>query len=338
MELKEFIERANTRMLTHPVFDEMTEPEFKEWGRDYLKRESGRIRVAVIWAGCDALGCQDWETAVDLAASVELTHNWTLVEDDWMDRDPERRGEPTLHILRAGEAKGFATVGLADHYGQTIATLITNLLQSASSRLFATTALKLDDPKEAIDYYEAAASQVARGQLLDFSLQEKMLKGDLPTEGQIWEMMLCKTASLFRLCGWLAATVSKKEASEFAELGHLLGRLFQLRDDLNDTVPEIGATGQMGDVLEMKPTLFNVRLLSKLTEQEREEWHKVVISRSEVGALAIVDKMSASGIIATTKMELDVMFEDLKNRLTNLPDSAGKEFLLSQLEVLQIKS
>ena len=39
------------------------------------------------------------EEVLPAAAAVELIHNYTLIHDDIMDNDDERRGKPTVHVV-----------------------------------------------------------------------------------------------------------------------------------------------------------------------------------------------------------------------------------------------
>jgi geranylgeranyl diphosphate synthase type I len=41
----------------------------------------------------------DIEEVLTPAVAVELIHNYTLIHDDIMDNDDERRGKPTVHIV-----------------------------------------------------------------------------------------------------------------------------------------------------------------------------------------------------------------------------------------------
>ena len=90
---------------------------------DYLKRGGKSLRPAVVMFCAGALGGdEDW--AIPAAAAVEVTHNWTLIHDDIIDRDQLRRGKPTTHnaLSEAGRDE-LALTDAADHYGVSLAIL-----------------------------------------------------------------------------------------------------------------------------------------------------------------------------------------------------------------------
>jgi geranylgeranyl diphosphate synthase type II len=67
----------------------------------FLKLGGKRIRPVLCLMGnelFDAIHEHTW----DLAAAIELFHNFTLIHDDIMDKAPLRRGMPTLHEKYGG--------------------------------------------------------------------------------------------------------------------------------------------------------------------------------------------------------------------------------------------
>jgi len=78
------------------------------------------IRPALVLTAASALGGpKAREAAVRAAAAVELVHNFTLLHDDVMDRDPTRRHRPTAwtvfgdaDAILAGDALQALALGL----------------------------------------------------------------------------------------------------------------------------------------------------------------------------------------------------------------------------------
>jgi len=76
--------------------------------------------------------------ALCAGAAVELYHTYTLVHDDVIDRDPLRRGKPSIHIRM--EEIGRKKYGLneeATHYGLSMAILAGDCLQCWAIELLA---------------------------------------------------------------------------------------------------------------------------------------------------------------------------------------------------------
>lgn len=69
-----------------------------------------RIRPLLVFAVADSLGSKVDDPLIELAASIEMIHNYSLIHDDLpaMDNDQLRRGKPTNHIVYG---EGMAILG-----------------------------------------------------------------------------------------------------------------------------------------------------------------------------------------------------------------------------------
>ncbi|MDA1192331.1 MAG: polyprenyl synthetase family protein, partial [Candidatus Poribacteria bacterium] len=96
----------------------------------YLRAGGKSLRPAVLLFSCGAVG-GDEKAAIPVAAAVEISHTWTLVHDDIIDRDALRRGVPTVHEAfrrRAEDELGYGA-NEAAHYGLSIAILAGDMQQ-----------------------------------------------------------------------------------------------------------------------------------------------------------------------------------------------------------------
>ncbi|HUE26413.1 MAG TPA: polyprenyl synthetase family protein, partial [Solirubrobacteraceae bacterium] len=75
---------------------ESVDPELREPLRWALAGRPKHFRPLTVFACRRAVGEPVDERTVELAFSIELLHNMTLVVDDVLDGSPERRGVPTL--------------------------------------------------------------------------------------------------------------------------------------------------------------------------------------------------------------------------------------------------
>ena len=83
------IQSLNTR-LTNSLFDENNQ--ISDDITDYLASKSKRIRPSLIFLIAKAMDINISEKVYNLAVSVELIHNSTLVHDDILDNAKKRRG------------------------------------------------------------------------------------------------------------------------------------------------------------------------------------------------------------------------------------------------------
>ncbi len=176
------------------------------------KRSRARLALA---AGC-ALGLR-CHTAVDLAVACELLHEASLVHDDIQDRDPTRRGQPTVWALlgedlaiNLGDHLLTSAVDVAAHArapellrGRLVCAFTRHTLEAVRGQFRDNTAA--GDPSFGIEQYEAMA-RAKTGSLLA-----------LPVEGA---MLLAQTPDRQR-------TVAREAMSS-------LGIAYQTQDDLSE--------------------------------------------------------------------------------------------------------
>lgn len=114
---------AERAALLHPFLDAAVPPADAAPGplhaamRHLLFPGGKRLRPGLVFASGEAAGGRA-ESALPVAAAVELIHTYSLVHDDLpcMDDDAERRGRPTVHV-----AFGEATAVLAGDALQALA-------------------------------------------------------------------------------------------------------------------------------------------------------------------------------------------------------------------------
>ncbi|OIK27719.1 family 2 encapsulin nanocompartment cargo protein polyprenyl transferase [Streptomyces malaysiense] len=174
------------------------------------------IRPALVLAAATALGgTAARKAAVPAAAAVELVHNFTLLHDDVMDRDPTRRHRPTAWTV----------------FGDADAILAGDALQALALRLLA------EDP------HPAAASAAARladcvmelcaGQHSDTDLEHRA--PDEVTLDEALAMAEAKTGALLGCAcalGALYAGAGPEEVAALDGFGRQAGLAFQLIDDV----------------------------------------------------------------------------------------------------------
>ncbi|MGV9879812.1 family 2 encapsulin nanocompartment cargo protein polyprenyl transferase [Streptomyces sp. NPDC003006] len=184
------------------------------------------IRPALVLAAVRALGGEP-ATAVRAAAAVELTHNFTLLHDDVMDRDTTRRHRPTAWTV----------------FGDADAILVGDALQALAQRLLA------EDPHPGAP---AASARLARcvvelcaGQHADCALERR--GPDEVTLDECLAMAEAKTGALLGCAcalGALYAGGGPEEVDALDGFGREAGLAFQLIDDVIGIWGDPGHTGK----------------------------------------------------------------------------------------------
>ncbi|WP_407705971.1 family 2 encapsulin nanocompartment cargo protein polyprenyl transferase [Streptomyces yaizuensis] len=172
------------------------------------------VRPALVLAAARALG-GDPLTAVPAAVAVELAHNFTLLHDDVIDRDPTRRHRPTA----------WTVFGVAD------AVIAGDALFALALRILA------EDPHPAsaaaAGRLSACVIELCGGQQADCAFE-----GRGPREvslAECVEMAIAKTGALLGCSCALGALYAGAEPERIAALdtfGREAGLAFQLIDDL----------------------------------------------------------------------------------------------------------
>lgn len=191
------------------------QPEYKKI--KYALSGGKRLRPCLAMLVFNACGGRNHERALEAAAAIELVHSASLVHDDILDHDMQRRGKPATYLKFGVEeaillghkmvSLGFKTV--ANHDMEVIKTFIN------------TWNLALEGEIMDVELSKGRVDWISHGRKLYFDVISK------------------KTASLF--AGSCKVGAQEAEASEdlqnlFWKYGNLVGIAHQLTDDYVELV------------------------------------------------------------------------------------------------------
>ena len=174
------------------------------------------------------------DTTQNAALGLELLHTASLVHDDVVDESDQRRGQPSVNA----------------EYNNNVAVLTGDYILSTALLRVA-----LSNNHEIVQLLAELGRTLAAGEIL----QLQNISNQEISEDVYYQVIEKKTAILFEACcrlGAISVGASQQEIEDSAKLGHCLGMIFQIRDDIFDYYesPEIGKpTGN--DMLEGKLTL-----------------------------------------------------------------------------------
>ncbi|MET8974460.1 family 2 encapsulin nanocompartment cargo protein polyprenyl transferase [Streptomyces sp. NPDC004539] len=185
-------------------------------GRAVTGNAGKAIRPALVLAAAEAVGGARARTAaVRAAAAVELVHNFTLLHDDVMDRDPTRRHRATAwHV-----------------FGDPDAILSGDALQALALRLLAGDTHPAAVP--AVGRLTDCVIELCEGQQVDTALESR----DPRAVGlaEVLRMAEAKTGALLGCAcaiGGLYGGGSAEEVDSLDAFGRQAGLAFQLIDDI----------------------------------------------------------------------------------------------------------
>lgn len=208
------------------------------------------------------------EAALQVGCALECLHSYSLVHDDLpaMDDDDLRRGQPTVHKKYDDATAILAGDGLLTYAFDIITSPETPLPDAAK------VALVLELSRA------AGIGGMAGGQMLDLAAEKQQ-----PDEAGIVLLQAMKTGALLRFACEAGAIIAGRPAEDRDRLrrfGEIIGRAFQVADDLLDITSDAATLGKATgkDAAKGKATLVGL----KGTDWARSELDRLV---SEANAL-----------------------------------------------------
>ena len=203
----------------------------------HLQGGGKRVRAALVLLSASATGAEE-SVGIVGAVAIELVHNYSLIHDDIIDEDRERRHRPTTWVEFG--------IGSAIVAGDALSTLALQVLlaEPTAERVAATVRLA------------TATQAMIAGQAEDMAFEarpevtvEECLRME---EGKTGALLSCAASLGAVLAGAPAATIEA-----LAEFGSHLGAAFQGVDDLLGIWGDPAVTGKPvgSDLLRRKKTL-----------------------------------------------------------------------------------
>jgi octaprenyl-diphosphate synthase len=172
-----------------------------------------RIRPLILILSAECIKSLKVEPEAYLAASaIELLHTESIIHDDIIDEENERRGKPSFHV-KYGYNSSILT-----------ADFVLGVILNISS--------KLKDPR-IINELSNAATKMTEGEMMEIKLGKEM---DI-TEDDYIKVLEFKTASLFEASAKIGAITGggdEDQVHTMTYFGNLLGIAYQIHDDLID--------------------------------------------------------------------------------------------------------
>jgi geranylgeranyl diphosphate synthase type II len=209
----------------------------------------------------------DIKKSIPTAAAMQISEDWILNHDDIEDQSLERRGQPALYKIYGNE--------LAINAGDALHILMWQVLSKNYLILDKNIAQKIQDE------FFLMLNRTILGQTIEIKWTQEN-RFDL-TEEDILLILESKTgyytiAGPMRL-GAILAGASDKKLESIYRFGVLLGRSFQIVDDLLDLTSDFaGQKKQQGnDVFEGKRTIMLIHLLNNVSPNDLSKLKQILL-------------------------------------------------------------
>lgn len=309
----EFLLRFNKpHFPTHPV--SLYEP-----AEYFLKLGGKRIRPVLCLMG-NELFDEIHEHSWNVAAAIELFHNFTLIHDDIMDKAPMRRGMPTLHE-KYGEPNallaGDVTLVVAYDY-------MNKIPESFLHRI--------------IHLFNKTAKEVCEGQQLDMDF-EKMTEVTLNGYLNMIELKTSVLLAASLKMGAIMGGAGGGNQQHIAEFGRNLGLAFQIQDDYLDAFGDPAKFGKQtgGDILANKKTFLYIKAMEVATPVQQQHMKDLL---SYEGADKITQMLSifrSCGVDHEARSLMDFYLEKSYRHLDDIAVLSNRKGPLRELAEFLVK-
>lgn len=226
---------------------------------EYPKRRGKYIRPVLVILTAQALGVPETQV-LQTAAAMQVSEDWLLIHDDFEDDSEFRRGKPALHKL----------------YGANLAVNAGDVLHVIMWKILIDNRGIVGDEKcfQLLNEFYTMLTRTSLGQGVELDLG----RGDVfNLSDQDWFFIADGKTGYYSLAapmrlGAIIAGASSGQLSLLADFGRLLGRCFQLRDDILDLTSDFrGQKGkvQYNDIYEGKRTLILSHLLRTASKSDK---------------------------------------------------------------------
>lgn len=248
------------------------------WGEDVVVRlldySSGgkMIRGALVSLGHELAGGQAPETAIPVAAAMELTQSFLLIHDDIMDHDDQRRGNPAIHTQYSELAWKRGYRGNTQHFGYAMGICAGDIAFSLAGELFDEAEVDSATYRRLMRRFVSEVAMVGVAQMHDVSNGVRL---DPVSEDEIMSLYRYKTGrytfSLPLMLGAITAGIDDDLNNALGEVGEEIGIIFQIKDDEIGIFSSDGHIGKPvgSDISEDKKTVLRARLFALAPESER---------------------------------------------------------------------
>jgi len=231
---------------------------------DYPQRRGKYLRPTLLLLTAQGMGIKK-EKAIATAAAMQISEDWILNHDDIEDNSEYRRGKTTLHKIYGNE--------LAINAGDALHIVMWKILFDNFSTLNKKLAMKI------IEEFYIMLNRTILGQGIELRWTKEK-RYDLSEEDNLL-ILESKTgyytiAGPMRL-GAIIAGASEKQLEIIYRFGVMLGRSFQIIDDLLDLTSDFSGQKKRGnDIYENKITLMLIHLLKRSNEKDRKLVKKIL--------------------------------------------------------------
>ncbi|MDD5766344.1 MAG: polyprenyl synthetase family protein [Candidatus Marinimicrobia bacterium] len=265
-----------------------------------------RMRPILLILVGESLGASR-EKLFPAALAIELLHTFTLVHDDIMDKDTQRRGRPTLHIKWDDNTAILA--------GDALMTLAFRTLMQTKSPAISRMGVE----------FSQAMLEICEGQAMDMEFEKR----SFVDAEEYLQMVGKKTGKLLGLScvlGALIADPASESIADLADFGLKLGQAFQIQDDCLEITSDEQKMGKslFSDIAEGKKTFPVIQVLADLSVEKRDSFLSFLKQNSDDRAI-IRSEFEKRGALEKSLFKVRQLLNEASDLLSKMPINVQTE-------------
>ena len=289
--------------------------------KEFICRDGKRIRPILFCIGYLGFSKKAPPGLYRSALSLELLHDFMLVHDDIIDKSNKRRGKPAMHVLLSNSLSQNKKVKFN---GEDLAIVVGDVMYAMALDAFLAIREKMPRKEEALKKLFLAALYTGSGEFIELLLGIKPI--EKVTQKDIYKIYDYKTANYTfaspLTMGAVLAGAKPHQIEKLHSYGMLLGRAFQIKDDIIGTfgaVKEIGKSN-LTDIKEAKKTLLVWYAFNHANKIDRLMIKRIMENKvtQDTELIKMRSIITDTGALAYAQGQIKYLYAQALNQIQNL--------------------
>jgi geranylgeranyl diphosphate synthase type I len=289
--------------------------------KEFICRDGKRIRPILFCIGYLGFSKKTPPGLYRSALSLELLHDFMLVHDDIIDKSDKRRGKPAMHALLRNSLGQNKKVKFN---GEDLAIVAGDVMYAMALDAFLAVRENMHRKEAALKKLFLAVLYTGSGEFIELLLGIKPI--EKITRQDIYKIYDYKTANYtFASPLSMGATLAGAKPHQIKKLysyGMLLGRAFQIKDDILGTfgtVKEIGKSN-LTDIQEAKRTLLIWYAFNHARKKDRQMIKRILENKvtKNTELIKMRSMITATGALAYAQDQIKYLYTQALNQIQGL--------------------
>jgi len=301
--------------------------------KEFIGRPGKRVRPVLFVLGYLAFAKKPASGLYQSALSIELLHDFMLIHDDIIDKSDSRRGRPSMHKMLDNRLKLDKSVKFN---GQDLAIVVGDIIYAMAVKSFL--AVKEDPARKekALNKLLDAVLYTGGGQFIEIIYGIKRI--DKINKNDIYRIYDLKTAyytfAYPLAIGATLAGAGPEEIKKIFDYGRVLGRAFQIKDDILGIFGDEKETGKstLTDLQEAKRTLLIWYAYNNSPKKDQAQitavFSKKKVDRSDLSRIQNI--IRGSGALAYANKQISAAAVKADSIISSLNTGSNIKNLLSE--------